>query len=322
MDEKRRTTVIIPNMNGMKYLDKCLQSLVSSDAEIIVVDNGSTDGSLEMVSSNYPQVRLIRNSQNLGFCKAVNQGVAEADTEFVFLLNNDAYVSCHCIYYLERRMDMSPNIFSVQAKMLSMSDKKKIDDAGDLYCLLGWSFARGKGKKASRFSKPAEVFSCCGGASMYRRKLYNELGGLDENHFAYLEDVDIGFRAKIFGYHNILEPKAIVYHAGSATTGSRYNKAKIDLAARNSVYVITKNMPFAMRLLNLPALITGMLIKQIFFAKKGFGKDYFFGIFKGFSLSCCKSGQDHKVGVRWYNFWNYLHIEAEMIVNTLKLLMW
>ena len=87
MDEKRRTTVIIPNMNGMKYLDKCLQSLVSSDAEIIVVDNGSTDGSLEMVSSNYPQVRLIRNSQNLGFCKAVNQGVAEADTEFVFLLN-------------------------------------------------------------------------------------------------------------------------------------------------------------------------------------------------------------------------------------------
>lgn len=318
MEEKKKTTVIIPNMNGMRYLGKCIDLLPKNEVDIIVVDNGSDDGSYEMVKEKFPEVRCIRNSQNLGFCKAVNQGVAEADTDYVFLLNNDAYVSHHCIHYLERRMEMSPNIFSVQAKMLKMHDKNRIDDAGDLYCLFGWSYARGKGKKASRYGRPAEIFSCCGGASMYRRKLYNELGGMDENHFAYLEDVDIGYRAKIFGYHNIYEPKAIVYHAGSATTGSRYNPTKIDLAARNSVYVISKNMPFPQRLLNLPALVTGVAIKQIFFSKMGYGKEYFFGILKGISLSICRSGQDHKVGVRWYNFWNYCHIEFEMIANTLK----
>jgi GT2 family glycosyltransferase len=321
MEDERRTTVIIPNLNGRDYLEKCLASLGDSEAEIIVVDNGSNDGSYEMISEKFPMVRCIRNSQNCGFSKAVNQGVAEADTEFVFLLNNDTTVSKHCIHYLERRMDMSPNIFAVQAKMLRMSEPEVIDDAGDLYCLLGWSYARGKGHRASRFSKPAEVFSCCGGAAMYRRKLYNELGGMDENHFAYLEDVDIGYRAKIFGYHNLIEPKAVVYHQGSATTGSRYNPTKIDLAARNSIYLVSKNMPFPQRLLNLPALTAGLLIKQIFFVRKGYGRVYFMGVLKGISLSCCRSGQDHKVGVRWYNFWNYCHIEVEMIVNTFKPLM-
>ena len=111
----------------------------------------------------------------------------------------------------------------VQAKLLSYADHHVIDDAGDEYCALGWAFARGSGKPAEAYDRPSAVFSCCAAAAIYRMSTFEEIGYFDERHYCYLEDVDIGWRARIYGYQNWYEPAAVVYHVGSAASGSRHN---------------------------------------------------------------------------------------------------
>ena len=132
--------------------------------------------------------------------------------------------------------------------MIQFHDRDIMDDAGDYYCALGWAFARGTGKPAENYKKVTEVFSACAGAAIYRRCIFEEIGLFDEIHFAYLEDLDIGYRAKIHGYKNYFAPDAVVCHKGSAASGSRHNAFKVDLSSKNSVYVIYKNMPFVLRL--------------------------------------------------------------------------
>ena len=119
------------------------------------------------------------------------------------------------------------------------------------------------------YSHTKKIFAACGGAAIYRRKIFEEIGFFDEEHFAYLEDIDIGYRAKIYGYHNVFEPSAIVYHAGSASSGSKYNEFKVNFSSRNSVYIVRKNMPLFQIVVNLPFLAVGFLIKTLFFVKKG-----------------------------------------------------
>ena len=118
------------------------------------------------------------------------------------------------------------------------------------------------------------MFSACGGAAIYRRALFEQIGYFDELHFAYLEDVDIGYRARIMGYKNKYTPKAVVYHAGSSTTGGRYNTFKVRIAARNSWYVVFKNMPLLQLIINLPFILIGFMIKAMFFILKGYGREY------------------------------------------------
>ena len=247
----QRTTVVIPNYNGMQYIDACLKSLQKSTVplKIILVDNGSTDGSLNCVRENYPDVRIIAFPENTGFSKAVNAGILAADTEFVLLLNNDTVVDERMAEYLENAMEADEGCFSAAARMCSLSAPEKLDGAGDFYCALGWAFARGKDQPADRYLEPGRVFSACAGAAIYRRSLFLKIGYFDENHFAYLEDIDIGYRANIYGYPNQYVPQAVVYHAGSAVSGSRHNEFKVRLSAANSIYLIYKNMPFLQRLL-------------------------------------------------------------------------
>lgn len=168
-------------------------------------------------------------------------------------------------------MDARPGYFSTSAKMLSMKEPEIIDDAGDFYCALGWAFARGKGMDSGRYTEPSKIFAACGGAAIYRRDVFAKIGYFDENHFAYLEDIDIGYRARIFGYQNGYCPEAIVYHAGSGASGSRYNAFKVDLSSRNSIYLIYKNMPLLQLILNLPFLLLGFLVKTLFFIKRDLG---------------------------------------------------
>ncbi len=122
----------------------------------------------------------------------------------------------------------------------------------------------------------------CAGAAIYRRELFDRVGYFDEQHFAYLEDVDIGFRANILGYRNYYLPKAVAYHIGSASSGVRYNEFKVKLAARNSVYVYYKNLPTLQLLLNAPFIAAGHIIKYLFFKKKGLDKLYIKGIAEGY----------------------------------------
>lgn len=318
-----KSTVIIPNYNGIKYIEACLDSLYQgtwTDIEVIVIDNASTDGSMEIVRDKFPQVKLIENHENTGFCKAVNQGILLSTTPYVILLNNDTVAERNFVHELEKAIEHQPKAFSVSAKLISLYEKDKLDDAGDYYCALGWAFARGKGKSPSEYDRQCEIFASCGGGSIYKRELLLELGLFDENHFAYLEDIDIGYRAQIFGYRNYFAPKAIVYHAGSATSGSRYNMFKTKLASKNSVYLIYKNMPIFQVLINIPFLLVGFGIKILFFIKKGMGKAYIGGLLNGIKLSYSPAGKSKKVVFAPKRIKNYIRIQLILWKNMLHLI--
>jgi len=317
-----KTTIIIPNWNGMKYLENCLFSVLhqeGSTAEVIVVDNGSEDESVSYIKKNYPMVRLIEFRENTGFCKAVNAGIQAASTEYVLLLNNDTKADKNFLQHMERRIGQSENIFSVSAKLLSMNEPAFVDDAGDYYCALGWAFAEGKGKKdGAAYSHTRKIFASCGGAAIYRREIFEKIGYFDENHFAYLEDIDIGYRAKIYGYINVFEPSAIVYHAGSAASGSKYNEWKINFSSRNSVYIVRKNMPFLQIVINLPFLAAGFLVKTLFFTKKGFGKAYVKGLAEGVRLAGSKKGREKRIEFEVKHLKNYIFIQLELWGNIFR----
>ncbi len=138
---------------------------------------------------------------------------------------------------------------------------------------------------------------------------------MDENHFAYLEDIDLGYRARIYGYDNIYIPTAVVSHAGSGSTGSRYNKFKVDLTSRNSVYLIYKNMPLPQILLNFPFLLAGFGIKALFFLRKGYGRTYLKGCQKGIRLCASREGRAHRVRFRRAHIPSYVRIQLELWRN-------
>jgi len=144
-----KSTIVIPNYNGIKYIQACLESLYGGTAkefEVIVVDNASTDGSMELVRDRFPGVRLIVNRENTGFSHAVNQGIRASTTPYVILLNNDTQAELSFVHELEKVMDSDRDkkVFSASARMISLYDKDKTDDAGDYYCALVWAFAMGK----------------------------------------------------------------------------------------------------------------------------------------------------------------------------------
>lgn len=311
-----RTTVIIPNYNGIAYLENCLSSLRAQEKETfhtIVVDNGSTDGSRELVTEKFSDVQLIALPHNTGFCGAVNTGITAAVTPYVLLLNNDTTADREFVYRMSEAMQ-EKRVFSVSARMLSMQEPDIIDDAGDLYCALGWAFARGKGKPQDTHYG-SHIFAACGGAVIYRKAVLEKIGLFDENHFAYLEDIDIGYRARIHGYRNRYEQAAVVYHAGSGFSGSRYNEFKIRLSSRNSIYLIYKNMPLLQILLNFPFLLVGFIIKWLFFVRKGYGMVYAKGLLEGCRLSASKQGRQHKVKPRSAFLRNYCIIQWELWKN-------
>ena len=317
-----KTTVVIPNYNGMKYIRDCLDSLKTlreeSSFHTIVVDNGSKDGSLEVILEEYPEVELILLSENTGFCHAVNVGIQAGRTPYVLLLNNDTKVLPGFIVHLEEAMEESENIFSVNPLMLTMQDENIVDNAGIRYCALGWAYDRGKGKVAFDFAEKRDVFAACGGASLYRREVFEKIGYFDENHFAYLEDVDIGYRARIFGYRNVYEPRAKVVHAGSGTSGSRYNEFKTRLSSANNAYLIGKNMPFLQLILNFPFLVLGFLIKALFFTKRKMGMLYMKGYFEGIKRCFEEEGKIHKVPFQCKNLKNYCRIQITLYIDTIR----
>ncbi len=315
--ENKKVTVLIPNYNGISYIEACLNSLLRQsflDLTIIVVDNGSDDLSADVVRDSFPEVQLVHLSQNFGFSRAVNEGIKLSHTPYIILLNNDTIVEDTFVEELYKAIDGREEVFSVAAKMIQMNNQNKIDGAGDLYCALGWAFARGKGKSAKQYDKAAYVFSTCAGAAIYRREIFEEIGYFDEFHFAYLEDVDVGYRAKIMGYKNAYTPKAVVYHVGSGSSGSRYNSFKVRLAARNSCYVIYKNMPFWQIVINIPFLLLGFGTKCIFFICKGYGREYLSGLKRGYLM--CTQGKKYPYSGRLFK--NYVKIQLELWINMFR----
>lgn len=309
-------SIVIPNYNGIKFIQKCLEALLADapQAEILVVDNGSADGSRQLVEEKFPGVRLIALDQNYGFPRAVNEGIQASSRPYVILLNNDTQVLPGFTDALADALTMDRHAFSAQAKLLCLSDPEKIDDAGNFYCALGWAYARGKDKPAAYYEEPGEVFASCAGAAIYRKELFEITGFFDEAHFAYLEDIDVGWKARIAGYRNLYVPAAKVLHAGSGTSGSRYNEFKVRLSSRNNIYLIWKNMPILQIILNLPFLLAGFGVKTLFFLRKGMGGIYVRGLGEGFRL--CRRGR--KVKFCWKNLPAYGKIQMELWFNTGK----
>ena len=310
----QEVSVIIPNFNGMAYLDGVLSGLECQTVrnfEVILVDNGSSDGSCAFVASSYPWVHMIELPENFGFCKAVNEGIKASRAPYVLLLNNDIEVTPDFIEEMLAAIRRHKKAFSCAARMIQFHDRDRLDDAGNYYCALGWAYARGKGKDIHTYEKEEKIFASCAGAAIYRRKIFEKIGYFDEEHFAYLEDTDIGYRARINGYENWYAPKAMVYHVGSGTSGSRYNHFKTRYSSRNNVYLIYKNMPLLQIILNLPFLIVGFGTKLLFFTLKGFGKEYLAGIKNGFQIS----KKDRKVPFKFRNLPNYLKIQVELWIN-------
>lgn len=242
-----RISVVIPNLNGVEDLTKCIDSLLaqSLNPHIIVVDNASTDGSLELLQSKYKNVEVIKNQVNRGFSGGVNPGIKRAikkGDEYIALLNNDAVADKDWLKNLHSALSKNSRAGIATSKIIA-SNGKFLDSTGDFYTVWGLPFPRGRDEaELGKYDKKTEVFGASGGASLYRVEMLKEIGLFDEDFFAYYEDVDLSFRAQLTGWKIIYEPKAVAYHKIGATS-SKMNGFVTQQTARNLPMLYLKNMP-------------------------------------------------------------------------------
>ncbi|MDD2823056.1 MAG: glycosyltransferase family 2 protein [Candidatus Daviesbacteria bacterium] len=209
-------SVIIPNWNGADLLFDCLVSLKKQtykNFEIIVVDNGSTDTSVNFIKENYPKIKIVILDRNYGFAKAINSGVKLSKAKYVAFLNNDTEVDKSWLNNLVKTIDKHPEAASVGSKLLNFYNRKIIDGVGIQINEVGQAKSIGWNEKdKGQYEKEMLVFGVTGGASLFRRSIFIKVGMFDENYFMYCEEVDWAFRAQFSGYKAIYCPNAIVYH--------------------------------------------------------------------------------------------------------------
>jgi hypothetical protein len=253
-----RASVAILNWNGRRYLNDCLTSLEAQtylDFEVILVDNGSTDGSVEWVTEHFPQVRVIRNETNVGFAAGNNQAISASQAEFVVTLNNDTRAEAGWLAALVAAAEEDPTVGMCASKMLFADRPGVINSTGINLDPVGIAWDRRGGEPDDgQEIESVEVFGPCAGAALYRRAMLDQIGLFDERFFAYLEDVDIAWRARLAGWRCLYVPTARVYHVHSATAreGSPF---KNRLLGRNKVWTIVKNYPPARLILYLPLIL-------------------------------------------------------------------
>lgn len=242
-------TVLIVNWNRRQLLEACLRSLEQPQGlpfEIVVVDNGSTDGSLEFLE-DYARhapfaVRILKNEANRGFCAANNQAIAAARSPFVALLNNDAEASPGWLAALREAFGQ-PDVGMAASKIVVWEDPRVIDKAGHLIWLDGQNRGRGTGEfDEGQYDRTEEVLWPDGCACMYRRRMIDEIGGFDEDLFAYGDDAELGLRARIAGWRCLYMPRAVVRHHRGSTLGLR-SPERLFLIERNRVLLAVKLFP-------------------------------------------------------------------------------
>ena len=256
-----KATVVIPNWNGRYWLEGCLNALNLQDYqnfEIIVVDDASTDNSVEYVEREFPGVEVIRQRRRHGFAKSVNVGIKAASGEYVILLNNDTVPSATFISKLVHAMETMPaDVGSLASCMRNMDQPTLVDDTGDILTWYGQALKRGHGKPVTEFSKNSEVFSACAGAALYRNCFLKETGGFDERYVNYLEDVDLGLRGRLAGYRCWFVAGADVLHKGHGSNipGGDY----VRYLTRNRLLLIGKNIPTSLIIRHIHHLLAGQL---------------------------------------------------------------
>jgi GT2 family glycosyltransferase len=268
-----RLTVVIPNWNGERFLDTCLSSLrrqTYRDFQIVMVDNGSSDGSVELARRAFPEVRVIPLPENRGFSAAVNAGIRASGTELVALLNNDTEQDPVWLAALVRAADEHPEAGFFSSKLLDFHDRKVLDGAGDALRLSGLPYRIGHGERdRGQFDRSGYVFSACGAAALYRRGMLEDVGLFDEDFVSYCEDGDLSFRAQLAGYRCLYVPDAVVYHMGSASSGGKRSATATRLGTRNSISLLVKDLPLSAAPHVAPFFLAGQLARVVTAAATG-----------------------------------------------------
>jgi GT2 family glycosyltransferase len=259
----RLLTVIIPNWNGEKFLNTCLGSLrrqSTLDFETVVVDNGSTDGSVELVRRDFPEVRLVPLRENRGFSTAVNVGLRSSNAEYAALLNPDTEADPGWLEALLGAARRHPEAGLFASKLVDFHDRRVLDGAGDALRRSGLPYRLGHGElDRGQFDSETFVFGACAAAALYRRALFEEIGSFDEDFFAYCEDGDISFRSQLAGYRCLYVPEAVVYHVGSASTGGKRSPTATRLGTQNGLNLMVKNLPASLAWGLMPSVVAGQL---------------------------------------------------------------
>ena len=260
-----RVTVVVPNWNGERFLSTCLGSLrrqTYGDFETVLVDNGSSDGSVAFVEENFPEVRIVRLPHNGGFTAAVNAGIGASEAEYVVLLNNDTEVEQRWLEALVRAADEHPEAGLFASKLVDFRDRRLLDGAGDALRKTGLPYRIGHGEiDRGQFEEEALVFGACAAGALYRRRLFDEVGVFDGDFFSNCEDGDLSFRAQLAGYRCLYVPDAVVYHMGSASTGGKRSATNTRLGTQNGINRLVKNLPASLVWRILPSVVAGHLYR-------------------------------------------------------------
>jgi len=280
-------SIIIPNLNGEKFLKDCFDSIknqeIDEEFEIIIVDNGSKDKSEEIVRNNYPEVRFIKLDKNYGFARAVNIGIKNSKGEYIVLLNNDTILDKNFLKNLKKSLDNNPEVGFCASRILMMNDKNLIYGVGDFYKNNGTAELRGYGKLKNLYEKKEFVFGACAAASIYRKELFEKIGLFDEDFFAYYEDVDLDWRSQLFGFKCLYVPEAIVYHYGSSTFGN-FSDFKIYYGTRNILLVLFKDVPDFIIKKYIINIIFFQIGRFVFYTLQGKFRPYIRGIIDAFKM--------------------------------------
>jgi GT2 family glycosyltransferase len=247
-----RTSIITVNTNELHRLVEFLPALFASrgNFELIISDNGSRDGSLEFITSQFPDVRILRNGRNIGFCAANNKAALLARGDFLVFLNPDTRVSLDWLPHLLKPFE-DPTVGLTTAKILLMSDPGRINTCGNTVHLSGLTLCRGMGKRAEIFSSLIEVAAVSGAAFAIRRDLFHRLGGFDEGFFIYLEETDLSLRARLNGWRCISVPESIIWHDYQL----RFGPQKVFYQERNRYRMLLKNLSWPTLIVLLPVLL-------------------------------------------------------------------
>ena len=242
-------SAVVLNWNGGQVLDNCLRSLYNQTyrpLEVVVVDNASTDGSVDLLKEKFQDVNLIINGKNLGFGAGNNVGIRASRGKYIMILNNDTRLDPKCVEELKRSIEKDERFGACASKILLESQPDVIDGVGIVVCPDGLSFGRGRLEKKDRYEEEEEIFFASDCACLYRREMLEDIGLYDEDFFAYADETDLGWRARLAGWKCVYSPKAIVYHLHSVSTGGRVSAFKAFLVERNRIWVALKNFPLSL----------------------------------------------------------------------------
>lgn len=265
-------SVLVLNWNGAAVLPRCLEALQAQsfrDFEVLVLDNASTDGSIEEVEWRWPGFRLVRFEGNLGFSLANNRGARLARGRWLAFLNNDAFPRPD---WLERLVEASlawPEVACFASCLVYAGDSARVQSAGDVCNISGFAWSRGNGFPiAPEYRQVAEVFSPCGAAAMYSRQVFFDLGGFNENFTSHLEDVDLGFRLRLAGRCCLYIPTALVEHVVSASYGV-VSERTVYQVQRNVVWLYVADMPGSLFWKYLPLHLLANLVFLAYYSLHG-----------------------------------------------------